>query len=246
MLKLFVMTAVALTFVGGATAAPLFENFEDGVADGFTVIDANGSATPDADWQVIDDGGDLVYRQTERSLQSGDGGTGDGTLGAISLAPGSWTDVTISVQLRLDNDNSSDDGGLVWGYQDEAHYYMALFNRESDNNEVFSVTGTGPDDKSRTQIGGAMDYSGLGGVPFLDDAYHDVVLSFDATTGDIVITVDGTQVFAATDTTYTSAGQAGVGAYNDAPYFDDVSIVPEPASLAALAVGAVALIRRKR
>lgn len=246
MFRISVMAVLALTLTGVAAAAPVFEDFQDQVADGFTVIDANGSETPDADWQIVDDGGDWVYRQTVRGLTQGDGGSGDGTLGAIALAPGTWTDVTLSAELRLDNDNSNDDGALVWGFQDEARYYMALFNRDAGNNQVFSVSGTGPDDKTRTQIGGAMDYSTLGGVPFLDDQYHDVQLSFDATTGDIVITVDGTQVFAATDTTYTSPGRAGVGSYNDAPYFDDVSIVPEPTSLAVLAIGAAGLIRRRR
>jgi hypothetical protein len=55
-----------------------------------------------------------------------------------------------------------------------------------------------------------------------DTAYHDVQVSRRGQT--VTVSVDGAQLMTATDAALATAGQVGVGSYNDSAYFDDVNV----------------------
>ena len=213
----------------------LVEDFEDGVADGFTEVDGNeGGSSQNGVWAVVDEGGNAVYSQTNGSLVNGSGSR----LGACSLAPGLYDSFTLDIDVRADDTNSYADAAVIFGWQDNDSYYYAMFNKAADANQAFVVT-----NGSRTQVG--SDFSYAGGVPWGDNEFHHVALTRSAGTGDISIQVDGETIFTGTDTTY-GAGRVGVGAYNDAASFDNLRIVPEPTTFALAAFGLLGLARRRR
>jgi hypothetical protein len=203
------------------------EDFEDSVADGFTLVDGNaGGSGNDGVWSIIDESGNHVYGQTNGSLAEGSGSR----LGAYSLAAPQVDNFRLAVDLRVDDTNSYADAAIVFGWQDNENYYYTLFNKTGSANEVFRV-----ESGSRNKIGATFDPNGGA-----DGGFHLVEIERLADTGLITMSVDGLDVFETIDATFGS-GRVGIGAFNDAASFDNFTlyslepqrtVIPEPATLA--------------
>jgi hypothetical protein len=82
-----------------------------------------------------------------------------------------------------------------------------------------------------------------------EDAGKDVLRQDD---GDLTVAVDGQTVFDETHADFQtwSSGRVGVGNFNDAACYDDMTVIPEPATAFVLAIGGLSLVggrrRRKR
>ncbi|QNN21261.1 hypothetical protein HED60_02920 [Planctomycetales bacterium ZRK34] len=209
------------------------EDFEDGIADGFTVYDTSGGSS-NPDFQI--NAG--VYSQANSNMDSG----ANGKLGGYALASPVVGAFTLDVDIRLDdviNDpgNVAADAGLVFGWQDVDNFYQLVFNEDAGLNEVFKIVAG-----VRTQIGSDFAPSGI-----QDGAFHNVVLDRNVATGGITLFIDGLEVFDLVDYTFGS-GRVGIGSINDAASFDNflLTAVPAPAALpAGLALMGLAVTRRR-
>ncbi len=241
-------SVAAFGFASSASGA-VMENFEDGTADGFVVVDGNGSAkTVDGAFSVVTEGSNNIYSQTNSGMENGDseGGTGAGKAGGYALLGETFTGINASVDVRVNDDNGFGDAALLFGQQDNDNYYLVVFNQDAANNEVFSLVGD-----VRTQIG--PDFDGNGGATdssFTAGVFRTVTLTHDPILGNVTLGIDGTEVYNVTDTAFTTfaSGGFGVGAINDSASFDNVNVssIPEPASLALASIGGCLLLGRRR
>ncbi len=108
------------------------------------------------------------------------------------------------------NQNGGADICLVYGYQDEFHYYYVMFNRAANESRVYKVSGAD-----------RIDLGSLGSFTLPDNAYHEVRLVRSGAT--LQVFFDGVSLGTANDSEYGSGG-LGLGSYNDAPLFDDLCI----------------------
>ena len=119
----------------------------------------------------------------------------------------------ISGRLRTTNGAPTGDLSVVFGYQDDTHYYAAIFSAENpaSTNGLFIVN--------------AADIQRIGDFPtrpsIVDGAYSDfrVVRGGDT----IEMHVDGELLTTATDSTFPT-GRLGVGTVSSTGYFDDIVI----------------------
>ena len=244
--------AAATLALAHSAAAVVVEDFEDGVADGFTVVDGNGSATDNnGAFRVVTEGANNVYSQTNGGLANGNatGGDGQGKLGSYSLAPETFGVLEASLRVRLDstaNDFGFGDAAVIFGHQDNDNYYAVIFNETAANNQVIALVGD-----ARFVIGGSFDGNGPGtGSAAAAGVFYDLLLRHDPTAGNVSLSVDGTEVYNVTDPVFSAfaTGGFGVGAVNDAASFDDIVAVnvPEPATAALFGALGLAGLRRRR
>lgn len=125
----------------------------------------------------------------------------------------SFGDFDFTAQVRS-TENFNNNGGadlcFVYGYQDDRHYYYAMFNRGLNETRVYKVR-----DHERILIGD------LGSFVIPDNNYHTVRLLRSG--GGLQVYWDGTLLGTASDTEY-GAGGLGVGSFNDTGIFDDICV----------------------
>ena len=242
---LVVAAAAPLAFASPASGA-LIEDFEDGTADGFAVADANGdSSTRDAVFEVVTEGSNNVYSQTNSDLANRNTLTGDGKPGGYSIAPGTFSGLDATLRVRVDDANGFGDAALLFGFQDNDNNYLVVFNENAANNQVFIL-----ENNVRTPIGPSFDGNGAAaGSGAVAGTFYDVMLLHDPTLGNVSLSIGGVEVYNQTDprfTTFASGGFA-IGAINDAASFDDLGVdsIPEPATAAAWGVLCIAGLRRR-
>ena len=106
---------------------------------------------------------------------------------------------------------------LFFGYQDPSHFYYVHFGKKMDDhaNQIFIVN-----DSPRKKISTKTTQ----GTPW-DDAWHDVKITRDATSGEIAIYFDDmkTPIMTAHDKTF-AWGRVGVGSFDDRGQFDDLEL----------------------
>ena len=138
----------------------------------------------------------------------------------FSLLKGkNFTDFTLTCRVRRPNSKSTA-LILVFGYQDETHYYYAHFDMDDNadmwpHNGLFVVDG-----EPRRRIGTPK------GVPLLPDTgWHKVKIVRRADTGSIALYMDDATkpVMEAVDHRYRW-GQIGLGSFHGLGHFDDIQI----------------------
>ena len=138
-----------------------------------------------------------------------------------------FTDFTLTCRVRRPNPKSTA-LILVFGYQDETHYYYAHFDMDKNpdmwpHNGLFVVDG-----EPRRRIGTPK------GVPLLPDTeWHTVKIVRRADTGSIALYMDDATkpVMEAVDHRYRW-GRIGVGSFHGLGHFDDIQVTvgttPDP------------------
>jgi hypothetical protein len=161
-------------------------------------------------WAVQDDDGSLRYGiiTTDYSNLSGS------RLGELSLIKArNYGDFVFEALVKSSDDlvqNPSADYDVVFGYQDPMNYYYMMFNAREINNELFRVV-----DGEREVVVSASGFA----MP--DNDYHKIKL---VRAGDsITAYFDDVQIVQASDSTFSS-GQVGVGGFNDASLWDDITV----------------------
>ncbi|MBL7100731.1 MAG: hypothetical protein ISS23_02125 [Nanoarchaeota archaeon] len=161
-------------------------------------------------WSVVSDGGDYRYGiiTTDYSNLSGS------RLGEYSfIKDKTYDDFTFNAIVKSTEDllsNDAADYNVVLGYQDENNYYYMMFNAGSTRSELFKVV-----NGNREPIAIANNLA----IP--DNAYHDVKV--ERSGNNIKVFFDGALVLEATDSTFSS-GRVGIGGYNDASLWDDITV----------------------
>ena len=225
---------VAETFSGGVVP-PGWQEFD---------VVAGGS---DPDFQVVaDPNGNNIFLQANPDLSTG-GGT---TPGAYMLLPEVYKSFTASVDFKLnDQAQGSEDAVFIWGWQDDDPdaYYMLALNDAPSNVDLFTVN-----NGTRTEVESSI----LTGQPLNDledDLWYRLTVGFDGDNGDLFVTIvelntgdTFTDVYPAFSSLHP-AGRIGIGAFNDAPSFDNLFIqgiddgplapYPCPASITHVADG---------
>ena len=193
-----------------AVSSSLFsDNFEDGVADGWTLA---GSLS--ASWSVAPDS-TYVYKQTNNNA-SATPNAGD----TWSYKAAAWTNYTVEARMKLDSFSGSNRFmGLYGRWLDNTHYYYAAL-RTSGTLELKKRV-----DSTITPLVTAISFTVTPGT------WYRVKLSLDG--NNIAVYVNDVLKLSATDSAIASGG-VGVGGYYVAASFDD--IVVDPIGAAALSV----------
>ncbi len=140
------------------------------------------------------------------------------TLGEYSLLSQSgYTNVgdfTMTVDVAAGSTSTTGTGSnyaIVFGYQNSTNYYFMEFNAISGATKLYKVVGGATPVPIGTTTGGQI----------LDTNYHAIKIQHIGT--GITVWYDGDQILTTTDATFIG-GEIGLGALNDAAYFDNVII----------------------
>jgi len=189
------------------------DDFEDGVADGWTPYNDNGNVNVNR-WEVIEDEGDMAYFLNDTTYAN----LGGKRLGEYSLLAAQYADFTFTAQAKLGDDVASNalaDYAVVFGFQDNKNYYYAMFNNDKTATTLFKVV-----DGTREKLAAASDASTTDWLT--DNLYHSIKVSRMGS--EIKVYFDNKLIMNVNDDRF-GAGQVGVGSYNDSAYFDDVKVV---------------------
>jgi hypothetical protein len=204
----------------GARPLPVLASadFESGRAEGWRPNDP-------ARWSVVPMGGNLVYALTA-----------PGEQGKVR-APTSWslwsdhavTSFEFAGRLQCGADPAipQRDMCVIFGFQDETHFYYAHFAASSDDfhNIIAVVNGA---DRARINL----EPAGSSAARLTDKNWHAFKVTFDAASGDIKAYLDdmAVPVLTARDRTF-ARGLVGVGSFDDTGFFDDLTlrgVAPRP------------------
>jgi hypothetical protein len=161
-------------------------------------------------WAVTVDGGDLRYgiNTTNYSALSGS------RLGEYSLVKGrTYGDFAFSARVRSSENfaaNAGADHAVLFGGQDGSNYYYVMFNHVAAETRLFKVVG-----------GVRQPALAIGNHAIPDNEYHQIEVSRNGSL--ITVRADGAVIMQANDATF-GAGRVGIGAFNDAAWWDDIAI----------------------
>ncbi len=99
---------------------------------------------------------------------------------------------------------------IVFGYQNSTNYYFMEFNATSGSTALYKVVS-----------GTASVVATASGGQITDTNYHPIEIQRIGTS--ISVWYDGNNVLTTSDATFIG-GQIGIGALNDAAYFDNVVV----------------------
>ncbi|TYL45401.1 hypothetical protein FXB39_18820 [Nocardioides sp. BGMRC 2183] len=125
--------------------------------------------------------------------------------------------LVLAAQVRIDEVVAVDnrDVVVIWNYQSPTRFYYAHLSQDNTiypHNGIFVV-----DDADRRRIDDQWNGVDEGAPPAIDDTdWHDVRITYQATTGAIAVYVDDrrTPLMTATDTTF-SGGRIGFGSFDN-------------------------------
>jgi len=204
---LFVTTALPEATAHLKRAAATAACFSDDFADGNA---SNWSPLTPSRWEVSYDAGSLRYFLNTSTYDSPDGIR----MGELSLLKNrTWGDFTFSCVAKsadAPQGNSDADLCVAFGYQDADSYYYINFNTIAGFTQLH-----------RIHNGARVTLATHHQRTFVDGLYH--ALRLERSGNQIRAFFDGTQILSAYDS-FFSAGQIGIGSYNDSGYFDAVSI----------------------
>ncbi|MFD0537264.1 hypothetical protein ACFQY7_29475 [Actinomadura luteofluorescens] len=142
------------------------------------------------------------------------------------------TSTRIDAKVRLDTpvSVSNRDVIVIFGYQDDTHYYYTHLSSDNTiypHNGIFLVNGA-----DRLRIDQQWNANRSHGAPpaITDEAWHGVRVDRRADTGEIAVYVDGSSkpVFTARDTTLGS-GRVGFGSFDNIGQLRDLTVRGTPA-----------------
>jgi len=187
-----------------------FDDFENGTA-------RNWEPNNPQNWEVIKENNNYYYHLRTP-------GQSEGTIrkpGAFSLIKDlNYTDFTMTLKGRClrSVETRGRDIILVFGYQDQTHFYYAHLSNYHDDvhNSILIVNGQ---DRKPILTGE--------NIPRLKDKkFHDIRLRRDTESGLIEVYVDDFEfpIMTAVDKTFIW-GRIGMGSFDDTAGFDDVKVV---------------------
>ena len=195
-----------------ATNAGYVDNFENSSAAGWTPLTASR-------WTVGTDGTSIRYFINTSSYAGGSGGS----LGQYSLLSStgftSLGNFVMTVDARAASISAGSNYAIVFGYQNATNYYFMEFSSTSGATALYKVVS-----------GTASIVASATGTWITDVNYH--AIKIQRTGANISVWYDGASVLTASDATF-GAGEIGLGAVNDAAYFDNVIIGPPVITLTA-------------
>ncbi|MBN2010286.1 T9SS type A sorting domain-containing protein [candidate division KSB1 bacterium] len=199
---------------GGNTAVPVYITQPDLVSEFYEDFEnqplSNWLPFTDERWSVIRDESDFAYylNTSDYMYQNGD------RLGEYSLiSKVMLDDFTFSCSMKTAEDilqNPLADLALLFGYIDEMNYWFVSCNADQYSSGVFRVTN-----------GEAMLVKALTTPMLSSNMYQNI--SVVKRLNEISVTVAGEKIAVRPDQT-VETGQFGVGSFNDAGYFDDITI----------------------
>src|SRR5688572_13518314 len=161
-------------------------------------------------WSVAMDGGELRYGIHTTSYAELSGSR----LGEYSLVRGrTYGDFAFSARVRSSEDfaaNPNADHAVLFGGQDGSNYYYVMFSRTAANTQLFKVVG-----------GVRQPALASGNYAIPDNEYHQIEVWREGSL--ITVKADGALIMQASDATF-GAGRVGIGAFNDAAWWDDIAI----------------------
>jgi hypothetical protein len=116
--------------------------------------------------------------------------------------------------------NPNADHAVLFGGQDGSNYYYVMFNRTAANTQLFKVVG-----------GVRQPALANGNYAIPDNEYHQIEVSRAGSL--ITVKADGAVIMQANDATF-GAGRIGIGAFNDAAWWDDIAIGVPVSAFSAL------------
>jgi hypothetical protein len=182
-------------------------------ADAFFGDRANYAVTTGSRWSVGADLGDtrLILGNSDYVNLSGS------RLGEMALASGrSFSNFSLSVNARsLESltSNTLADYAVVFGYVDSNNYCYLMMNANAQETALFRIA-----NGVRTTIAVA------GKVGIADNDFHNVQVTRVGST--VSVMLDGRRILAASNAGLSAAGLVGVGSFNDAAAFDDLTVLP--------------------
>jgi PKD repeat protein len=206
----FIGVVAALLSLVLTAASPAFSQTQRFSAlDPYLGDAANWEPLNAARWSVAMDGGDLRYGINTTSYSELSGSR----LGEYSLVKGrSYGDFTLSARVRSTEDFAANpwaDHDVVFGWQDSANYYYAMFNRYAPYTQLFKV------------VGGVRQTLANSSYSIPDNEYHQIEVSRAGSL--ITVKADGAVIMQASDATF-GAGRVGIGSFDDAVWWDDITI----------------------
>ena len=246
--RIFISGCVVLMLSCGLAQASFFDDFEDGNADGWTFLERGVPGEGgDPVWSVVDEsgvGGSYVLSQTTTNYDFTRDSSGGTTLGTIALAPGTYSDLVVDVDLRHDEASIYADAAVVFGYQDADNFY--LFHMVAGNTDD---PGDGWDERKVFEVrNGEKSEIAQNDLPQSTQEFHHVKVTHNLAVGQVIVALDGSEIINVTDArleTWTT-GDVGPCSNNDAFSVDNFSAVPEPATMILLSLGGLVALKRRR
>ena len=185
------------------TNASFFDNFQNSSTTGWSPLTASR-------WSVGNDNNSIRYYINTSSYTAGS----NGTLGEYSLVSQSgYTNVgdfTVDLDAAAGSTTAGSNYAIVFGYQNSTNYYFMEFNSTSGSTALYKVVS-----------GTASVVASASGTWITDTSFHQIKITRKGTS--ISVWYDGNSVLSASDATFVG-GEIGIGALNDAAYFDNVVI----------------------
>jgi hypothetical protein len=184
----------------------LSEDFNDGDYDGWTLVEQGVNQGP-MDWSATTD--EMVQSSNVHSPVA-DGITKLGTF-AYWQAGSVWTDYTATVKMKSDD---NDGIGIMFRYQDENNYYRFVWDKERNSRALVKCED------------GQFSILDEDFVPYVTGKYYQVKIVAQGSS--LEVSIDGSPVLSATDSTLSSGTIALYCWGNRGSCFDDilVKIIP--------------------
>ncbi|WP_243075511.1 family 43 glycosylhydrolase [Microbacterium sp. SS28] len=204
------LTPVLVAAPAAAATAPLSDDFNDGVADGWTL-------TPSSQWSVVADPTDASNKMLKQSL------TANAEAYAISAA-GSYDDFSVSTRMMFTTSQLGAYPGLIARHSDANNYYMCRINKLGENRVELSkkIAGTS-----------TVVVQSFSMTPVIN-TWYTIRMTLQGST--IRCYVNDLRIGEMTDSALAS-GKAGYRTNWDADAFDDFTVAPLPATTIAAPEG---------
>ena len=180
----------------------LSEDFTDGNYDGWSLVDQGTKGGPMA-WSAASG---VMVQSSNVHTPTFDGVARLGTY-AYWQAGFAWTDYTASVTMKS---NDNDIIGIMFRYQDENNYYRFTWDQERGTRNLVKCES------------GQFTILAQDSVPYVTGQSYQVKISAQGST--LQVSIDGSPVLSATDSTFSSGTIALYSWGNTGSYFDDILV----------------------
>jgi hypothetical protein len=187
---------------GNQLALLLSDDFSDGNYDGWSLVDQGTQGGPMA-WSASSG---VMIQSSNVHTPTFDGVARLGTYAYWQAGTG-WTDYSASVTIKS---NDNDIIGIMFRYQDENNYYRFTWDKERSTRNLVKCEN------------GQFTILAEDSVPYVTGKEYQVKISAQGST--LQVSIDGSPVFSANDSTFSSGTIALYSWGNTGSYFDDILV----------------------